>query len=187
MNKKRKKPAVSQVVAALELIARFHPGGLGVLLGQVREPGTSEIATILSSFSGRSDLGVRIAGGGGVAEAERVIILEEIFFGIIDDMGGWEHIYRMTREVMDTISPVLWAEAADYAAHIAQGGKLRDGSGGIGTRLFRTSGDGRYEICERTARRRFRNLLRIIALKILSFPVDGNFELQASIDGGFPK
>ena len=182
-----KKPTVAQVVAVLELLARFHPGGLGVLLGHVREPSGSEITAILSSFSEHSDIGVRISGGSAIPEAERIIMLEEIFFGIIDAIGGWEHVYRMTREVKDTISPAFWAEAADYATHIAHGGKIRDGSGGMGTRLFRTSGDGRHEISERTARRRFRNLMRIIALKILSFPVDGNFELQASTEGGFPR
>jgi hypothetical protein len=182
-----KKPTVAQIVAALELIARFHPGGLGVLLGLVREPSASEIALILSSLSERGDIGVRISGGRAVGEAERILILGDIFFGIIDAIGGWEHICAMTREVRETISPALWAEAADYATHIAPGGRIRDGCGGMGTRLFCASGDGRHEISERTARRRFRNLMRIIALKILSFPVDGNFELLASTAGGYPN
>jgi hypothetical protein len=180
------RPSVSQIVAVLELFARFHPAGLGVLLGQVNEPDDTEIAGILLTFSGRSELGTRIAGGRPIPEAERIIMLEAALFGIIDGIGGWKHIYKMTREVRNTVSPAFWREAADYAAHITQGGTIRDGSGGMGTRLFRTSGEGKYDICERTARRQFRNLLRIIALKILSFPADGNFDLQPSTEGGFP-
>ncbi|MDR3165287.1 MAG: hypothetical protein LBU13_06885 [Synergistaceae bacterium] len=183
----KNKPTIAQVVAVLEILARFHPAGFGLLLGQVCEPEAAEIAAIIAAISERSYLGVRIAGGREIPEAERIVVLGEVFFSIIEAIGGWEHVYRMTREVMREVSPSLWQESADYAMHIAQGGKIRDGCGGMGKRFFNTSGEGKHEINERTARRRFRNLMRVIALKILSFPVDGNFELQASTEGGFPR
>jgi hypothetical protein len=183
----KNKPTIAQVVAVLELLARFHPAGLGVLLGQVREPEAAEIAEIIAAFSGRGYLGVRIAGGQEIPEAERLVVLGDIFFGIIEAIGGWEHVYRMTREVMREVSPSFWQEAADYATHIVQGGKIRDGCGGMGKRFFNTNGEGKHEIDERTARRRFRNIMRIIALKILSFPADGSFRLESSTSGNFPK
>jgi hypothetical protein len=183
----KNKPTVAQVVAVLELLARFHPAGLGVLLGQVREPDATEIAEIIAAFSGRSYLGVRISGGREIPEAERFVVLGDIFFGIIEAIGGWEHVYLMTREVKDDIGPELWGEAADYAAHIVQGGKVHDGRGGMGKKFFRTNGEGKHDIEERTAKRRFRYIMRIIALKILSFPADGDFRLESSTSGNFPK
>ena len=183
----KKQPTIAQVVAVLELIARFHPAGLGVLLGQVRAPESAEISEILLSFSERSYLGIRIIGGHEIPAAERLIFICETFFEIINAIGGWEHINRMTREVRDEVSDRFWQEAADYATHISPGGKVRDGRGGMGDRLYSTNGHGKYDICERTARRRFRNLMRIIALKILSFPVKGDFDLSSSVLGGYPK
>jgi DUF917 family protein len=56
----------------------------------------------------------------------------------------------------------------------------------MGGRMFGTGGGARHWISERTARRRFRKLMRIIALKILSFPPDGGFDLSPSTDGGYP-
>jgi hypothetical protein len=181
------KPTIAQVVAVLELLARFHPAGLGLLLGQVREPEAAEVAEIIAAFSGRSYLGVRIAGGRAIPEAERFVILGDIFFSIIEAISGWEHVYRMTREVKDDVGPELWQEAADYAANIALGGKMRDGRGGMGKHFFNTNGAGKHQIDERTARRRFRNLVRIIALKILSFPANGDFRLESSTSGNMPK
>jgi hypothetical protein len=182
-----KKPSISQVVALLEFFARFHPAGLGLLLGQVEEPSAAELTGIIYSFSSQSNLGVRIGGGLFIPEAERVTSLHGIVMDIIDSVGGWEHIHKITREVKNEVHPNLWRESADYAAHITPGGLVRDGKGGMGGRMFRTSGGGRHGICERTARRRFRNLMRIIALKILSFPPDGGFALSSSTDGGYPS
>jgi hypothetical protein len=179
-------PSVSQVAAVLEILVRFHPAGLGVLLGRVPPPEASEIAAVLSSFADRGYLGVRIAGGRAIPEAERVLFLSDAFLGIINAAGGWERICRAAREVRETVSPSFWREAADYAAYIAQGGKIRDGRGGFGKRLFSTAGNGKHEISGRTARRHFRGLLRIIALEILSFPPDGDFRLVPSTSGNFP-
>jgi hypothetical protein len=181
-----RRPAIGQIIAVLELIARFHPAGLGVLLGQVREPEAAEIAELVTAFSSRSYLGVRIAGNRGIPEAERLVILGDIVLEIIKEIGGWTHVCRAAREVKDTI-PALWRVAADYTAHITQGGKIRDGSGGMGKRLFGANGESKYDINERTARRRFRHLLWIIAIKIVSFPPDGKFRLEASTDGNFPE
>ena len=183
----KQKPTIAQVVAVLELLARFHPAGLGLLLGQVREPEAAEIAEIIAAFSGRSYLGVRIAGGREIPEAERIVVLGDIFFSIIEAIGGWEHIYRVTREIKDDVGAGLWQGAVDYATHIIQGGKVRDGRGGMGKRFFNTNGEAKHEIDERTARRRFRALMRIIALKILSFPKDGDFRLESSTSGNFPR
>jgi hypothetical protein len=179
-------PTIGQIIAVLELFARFHPAGLGVLLGQVREPEAVEIAEIVTAFSDRGYLGVRIAGNRGIPEAERLVMLGDMVLGIIESIGGWAHVYRAAREVKDTMS-ALWHVAADYATHIAHGGKIRDGSGGMGKRLFNANGGGKYDIDERTARRRFRHLLWIIAIKIVSFPPDGSFRLEASTDGNYPK
>jgi hypothetical protein len=179
-------PSVSQVAAVLEILARFHPAGFGILLGQAPEPEASEIADIISSFSERGYLGVRIAGGGAIPEAERILFLSDAFLRIISSAGGWERIHRAAREVKDSVSPSFWREAADYAAYIAQGGKIRDGRGGFGKRLFSTAGNGKHEISGRTALRHFRGLLRIIALEILSFPPDGDFRLVPSTAGDFP-
>lgn len=181
-----KKPSVAQVVAVLELLARFHPAGLGMLLGQVQPPTDDEIAELLGSFSQSSDLGVRISGGVSIPEPERIISLAGMFNGIIAAIGGWRHIWQMAREVRDDISPDLWREAVDYVTHIAPGGKIRDGAGGMGARLFQTNGEGRHGIAERTARRRFRHLLRILAIKILSFPPDGDYALHYTTEGGYP-
>ncbi|MDR1516259.1 MAG: hypothetical protein LBS45_11245 [Synergistaceae bacterium] len=181
-----KKPSMSQVVALLEFFARFHPAGLGLLLGQVEEPSATELRDIIYSFSSLSHLGVRISGGVFIPEAERVTGLYEIVMKIIDSIGGWEHIYKITLEVKSEVPPNLWRESADYAAHITPGGLVRDGEGGMGGQMFKTSGGGRHGICERTARRRFRKLMRIIALKILSFPPDGGFSLSPTTGGGYP-
>jgi hypothetical protein len=186
VSKVTRKPSTAQVVALLEFFARFHPAGLGLLLGGVRDPSAAEIADMIRSFSSQSDLGTRISGGLFIPEAERVAGLYEAITGIIDSIGGWAHIHEMAREVRADVSAGMWSEAADYAANIAPGGMVRDGAGGMGGRMF-GAGAGRHDICGRTARRRFRNLMRVMALKILSFPPDGGFELNATTGGGYPR
>jgi hypothetical protein len=182
-----KKPSVAQVVAVLELLARFHPAGLGVLLGQVREPSDGEIVELIQGFSQASDLGVRISGGVKIPEAERVASLGGLFSDIVAAIGGWEHIWTMTREVMNDVSAARWKEAVDYVTHISPGGKVRDGEGGMSAKLFQTNGQGRHGVCERTARRRFRSLMRMVAMKILSFPPGGDLALQYDLGGGYPR
>jgi hypothetical protein len=184
---RKKKPSISQVVAALELLARFHPAGFGLLLGQVNEPSPLEIADLLGSFSSSGCLGVRISGGAFVPEGDRIVGLCEIFMNIIESIGGWEHIYKTTREVKKDVHPKFWQVAVDYASHITPGGIVRNNDGGMSGRIFNTRGEGRHDICVRTARRRFRNLLRIIAHTILSFLPDDSFDLSWSTDGGYPK
>lgn len=166
-----RKPSLPQLVAVLELFARFHPARLGVLLGNVSVPDMLEISDLLQGFSGTMDLGVRISGGQQSTQAEKMICLTETVSGIIESIGGWGHIHRMTNEVKRDISPTWWQEAENYTTYITPGGQVHDGTGGMGRRLF--SPDGRHGICERTIRRRFRKLLRIVAVKLISISPSG--------------
>lgn len=184
---KTKKPTVAQVVAVLELFARYHPAGLGVLLGQVQPPSTQEIAEIIDAFSGTGNLGVRISGGISIPDAERVLSITEAVTSIIDAIGGWDHIAAITRDLRNAYSPESWNEIADFAAHITPGGSIRDGGGGMGARLFGTDGYSRHDISERTARRRFRHALRLLSMQILSRPPDGGLCLLRSTAGGYPS
>jgi hypothetical protein len=182
-----RKPSTAQVVAALEFFARLHPAGLGLLLGQVEDPSLEEIAEIFGALSQGSGLNARISGGRFIPDEERVILMCEILTGTVDAIGGWEHIHKMTREVKQDVHPEYWREMADYAAYVSPGGKVRDGLGGMGGRVFSSSGGARHDTCIRTTRRRFRRFLRGIAVKILSFPPDGEFELTSSTRGGYPN
>ena len=183
-----KKPSFAQVVAVLELFARFHPDGLGLLLGNGREPDGLEIAEMISSLSPQSGLGIRVMGGRAIPEAERIITMSETVFEVINAIGGWDYIHKITREVAKDFGDKLWREAIDYSIYIS-----RQGNGNIRAEyqspnnIFNTDGTGKHDICVRTARRRFRRLMRVITLKIRSFPPDDGFELENSTNGGYPK
>ena len=183
-----KKPSFAQVVAVLELFARFHPDGLGLLLGNGREPDGMEIAEMISSLSPQSGLGIRVMGGRSIPEAERIITMPETVCEVINAIGGWDYIHKITREVSEDFGEKLWREAVDYSVYIS-----RQGNGNIRgeyqslNNIFNTDGTGKHDICARTAKRRFRNMIRVIALKIRSFPPNGGFELESSTSGGYPK
>ena len=182
------RPTIPQLLAVLELLARFHPARLGVLLGQVCPPDTEEIAELLSIFHTASDLGARISGGGNrLPEAERLLVLTETFICIVEAVGGWEHITATANQVKVEVTAAWWQSAHDYVTYITPGGHVRDGEGGMGERLF--SPMGAHKTCIRTARRRFRQLMRVIAIKILSTKPDGSYELILSADagGGYPS
>lgn len=179
-----KRPSVSQVVAVLELIARYF--GWGIIFGRVNPPTALEIADLLDQFRSATDLGVRITGSAMIPEGDRAIILSETVTGIIDAIGGWEHLASVAGEIQAETPKDWWRVAEDYTTYIRPGGIIRSCTGrSMSARMFGV--DGKHKINERTARCWFRRLLRMIAIHAISRPPEGAFDLIADTSGGAPR
>lgn len=164
------KPAVSQVVAVLELLIRFHPAGMSLLANYA--PSEDDIRDLVRSIKTTDDLGVRVMGGHTTAPQERDVGIADAVVWIIDGVGSWVNIWIAAEEYRNIMGPDLWREITDYVTHIRPGGAIHDGAGGYGNKYF--GARGRHDISLRTARRRFRDLLRVIATKAMAMY---NFDL----------
>lgn len=165
------KPSVSQVVAVLELLIRFHPAGMSILAGHA--PSEDEIRDIVRSIRTTDDLGARIMGRRKKNALELDVCMIDTVSWIIEGVGGWVNIRIAAEEYRNVMGPDLWREITDYVAFISPGGTIRDGAGGYGMKFF--GAGGKHGITLRTARRRFRGLLRVIATKAMAMY---NFDLS---------
>lgn len=174
-----KRPSVSQVAAVLELLIRCHPAGMALLAGH--EITAEEIRGIVRSLKGGDALGVRIMGGVRVPAAERDLCLSETVLGVVEGIGGWPALWTAVEELRKEMPASWWREAADFVSFIRPGGVIRDGLGGYGGSFF--GARGKHGIIIRTARRRFRELLRIVAVKTIASHAFGLSAMPAASGG----
>lgn len=176
-----KKPTVAQIVAVLELLIRCHPSGMALLVGH--EITADEIREIVGSVGSSDDIGVRIMGGQKISTAERNLCVAETVLDVIDEIGGWENVWRSVEELRAEMPKGWWREVVDFVTFIRPGGAIRDGNGGYGGKFF--GAKGKHGIVTRTARRRFRELLRVVAVKTVA---NHSFKLSCeSMSGGGPR
>ena len=100
-------------LTAVIIMTMEYPRGLDVLMGKVPPPPAEDIAEMITTCSSSSDLGVRISGGKFSSEAERILMSEESFTGIIDAVGGWEHVNAVIRDWAENYSPT-WNIIVDH-------------------------------------------------------------------------
>lgn len=184
----KQKPTVARIVAALELVVRFY--GWGVLFGRTEPPTREELENLLDSSSYAADLGVRIMGGRKVPEAERELMRKETVSACIDTIeavGGWPHVAESAESIRQETPKYWWRVVDDYATFIKPGGMIRSGDRSMSERLFGI--DGKHKIDQRTARNWLRRLLRAIAIRVLSFPVDEKEYVLSgdSLASGMPR
>jgi hypothetical protein len=107
--------------AVIELLARTHPAGLRVLLGEYEPPSAEEIRDMLGATRGGVGADIRVDGGKRLPEAVRLLETAEIFNRFVDAAGGWGHITRMAREWAGKNSGD-WALMVDHARDIRHTG-----------------------------------------------------------------
>ena len=110
-----RKPSVEQLAAVLELIARHHPSGLCVLTGEDPAPSDVDLAELLASISSLSDIGFRVSGGVEIYQAEKCV--SNIISEIIEAVGGWEHIQKVTSDWVEW-NPEAWKVVLDHSIRV---------------------------------------------------------------------
>lgn len=163
---------MDRLVDLLELVLRYHPAPLRVLLDPDFIPSPEEVGPLLSAANPREDLGVRVDGGDAVYEAERRLVRFEGVEETILRAGGWPHIAAAIRLYRD-FAPTEWALLADYVRYgIRPGGAVRNGDGG---RLARVA--ALHGVSPETVTERRRRIPVEIARGILSEAPEGGFQL----------
>ena len=93
---------VKRLAAVIELILKYHPKGLRVLVGDV-EPTMTELDEILQSVED-NDLPFRIAAAFPSSPQERGLMRAETILSIVDEGGGWAGIAQMARDFRELYS-----------------------------------------------------------------------------------
>ena len=109
--------ALNRVTYLIELIIAFHPQGFSLLIGEVREPTSSEIHELLNA--GRSKLpdDFMPTMPNLETEAERIVFDREYFDKLVDIAGGWPHIHLVSREFKDADSRI-WSVVMDHVKFV---------------------------------------------------------------------
>jgi hypothetical protein len=88
----------NKLVAVIELILRYHPKGLRVLVGEV-EPTTEELNQMIRSAEKYDeDLVTRVVRPFPSSPQERALIRADTILSIVNDVGGWKGLAIMARE-----------------------------------------------------------------------------------------
>ena len=152
---------LEQLTAVIIMVMEY-PRGLDVLMGKVPPPPAEDIAEMITSCSSSNDLGVRISGGKFSSEAERILMSEESFTGIIDAVGGWEHVNTVTRDWAESYSNT-WNIIVDHVKWVQGGFSRIDES-----QLSRIA--EKYCITVDTICRKKREFPKVLARAILQTP-----------------
>lgn len=158
------------LVRCLNLVLRYHPAGLRVLLGQAKPPDMEEICRMLESSSTREELGVRVNSGARIPFAERCLEVEELFCATIEKSGGWKHIAACFREFQEQC-PQDWDLFRDHVMWVRPGGIFRLGTGML-ARLAEKHG-----VSEDTIQRRRHEVVEQVARLILMETPEGGIRL----------
>ena len=87
---------VKRLAAVIELILKYHPKGLRVLVGDI-EPTTAELDEILRCVEG-NELPLRVAAAFPSSPQERGVMRAETIIAIVGEGGGWSGVAAMARE-----------------------------------------------------------------------------------------
>ena len=165
----------SELMDFFNLIISKSENGLAVLLGIAPPPGAVQMHEMRSGK--KVDYGVRIDGGEEVPQAQTILESVEDLEEIISGVGGWGEIHAAAMNFKDEY-PDQWKILETHALFIRPGGLMRDGQGGMSAILCRRHND----ITPKTLRRRYKKILRALAIFLLSWSYSDGFNL-----GYFPK
>lgn len=117
---KRKLPDEAfEIYNVLDFLLRNHPLGLIPFMDdRCPLPTAQDFANMINAMRPSGDLGVPIAGGESVPEAQRVLECAEVFTGIIERYGGVEQIRDVFRD---------WAARYPHKAQLIRQWSLKGG------------------------------------------------------------
>lgn len=169
---------IEQLTAVVKFLMDY-PQGLSMLLGRVPPPSCEDIEAMIETARPASEQTLDLAGnplrvdGGGTAsfEADRRIDGEERWNRIIERAGGWEHIYTVTRD-WTRCYPSSWAVIVDH---------VRTARSRVDfvtmEAIAKRHGVSHDWVCKTV-----QEFPQRLATYILNTPIDGEFELSATVD-----
>lgn len=119
-------------VKALDLVLKYHPCGLGVLLGTYPPPDAAAWNEILSLDRPATEA-VRVHGG---SPSERLLLCvarADEMDRIVDAMGGWEGVRRATEAVRDDY-PDIWRHFVRYLDRVEGASAVKNAVAGCSPR-----------------------------------------------------
>ncbi|KEJ91119.1 hypothetical protein [Synergistes jonesii] len=165
----------SDLVDFFKFIISKSENGLAILLGIAPPPGAVQMYEMLGG--NKVEYGVRIDGGEKIPQAQRILESVEHLEDIISAVGGWREIHAATLKFKADY-PDQWKILETHALFVRPGGLLRDGQGGMSAIICRRHSD----ITPKTLRRRYKKILRALAIFLLSWSYSDGFNLNY-----FPK